>query len=110
MVTEVGNVLTIHLLLNPGAKKAFDNDTLEVGGNIDSIFSDEFWTLLVDETNRYAHQILDNKQSRRQSPNSDWIDTMVKETKSLFGLMCILGHVLYHELKVIRLQMLCSNR
>ena len=108
--TTVGNVLTIPFSGNPGVKIAFDNETLEVGEIIDSLLFDNFWNILVEETNRYAHQILDTNQSRRQSRISDWIDTSVKEMKTFFGLLLhIWAHVLNRELKIIGRQILCSN-
>ena len=70
---------------------AFDNETLEVAGFINSIFFDKFWTLLVEETNGYARQKSHNNQSRVQSGISDWIDTALKENKSFFGLLLHMG-------------------
>ena len=46
--TTADNVLTIPFNENPGVKIALDNETLEVGGIIESLLSEDFWNILVE--------------------------------------------------------------
>lgn len=53
--------------------------------------TDEIIELIVNETNRYAHQYLASVQMKPRSMMKKWVDCTAKEIKTLFGIVMIMG-------------------
>uniref|UniRef100_A0A3Q1EFJ1 PiggyBac transposable element-derived protein domain-containing protein n=1 Tax=Acanthochromis polyacanthus TaxID=80966 RepID=A0A3Q1EFJ1_9TELE len=59
-----------------------------------SLFMDgEFWSLLINETNRYAHQFLEKEELKLNFRFHDWYDVTVPEMKAFMALHLCMGLV-----------------
>ena len=75
----------------PGVNFQYVIETINVGELIDLFFSEDLWNLLVEETNRYAVQMMENKQIRRSSRITSWKETDTSEMKCFIGLLLHMG-------------------
>ena len=75
----------------PGLKE--DIPDITIASIIDVLLTEEFWTLLVEKTNQYAHQLIDmiGPAITRSSRLGTWKDTDVSEMKRFFGLILHMG-------------------
>uniref|UniRef100_A0A3P8TSD3 PiggyBac transposable element-derived protein domain-containing protein n=1 Tax=Amphiprion percula TaxID=161767 RepID=A0A3P8TSD3_AMPPE len=65
-----------------------------------SLFLDaEFWSLITNETNRYAHQFLEREELKPNSRFHDWYDVTVPEMKAFMALHLCMGLVEKSEIE-----------
>ncbi len=55
--------------------------------------TDDFWNLITNETNRYAHQFLNSQQLKPNSRFHAWYDVSVSEMKAFLALHLCMGLV-----------------
>ena len=67
-------------------------DTPNVLDFVELYFTDEILTRVVNETNSYGHQYLEeNAEKADNTYLSAWTDTDILETKKVFGLVILMG-------------------
>lgn len=83
---------------NTGLK--FDANNFTIGKLVDLFFSDEFLTLLVQETNHYASQCIEQQgQVRKSTRLLRWKDNDFQEIKLFLGLLLHMGPCLFPSIE-----------
>uniref|UniRef100_A0A0L8GQM5 PiggyBac transposable element-derived protein domain-containing protein n=1 Tax=Octopus bimaculoides TaxID=37653 RepID=A0A0L8GQM5_OCTBM len=77
----------------PRLKTELNTNTIEV---IDQFLTDEFWTVLVEETNAYAMQILDQQQGKQDAPTGI-LGHLGQVVLSLMDEFLDKGYILYTD-------------
>ena len=65
----------------------------------ETIIDDDFWNLLVKETNRYADKFLENNNLKSHSRFQAWRPVTISEMKAFIALLLAMGIVQKHELE-----------
>ncbi|XP_050452209.1 piggyBac transposable element-derived protein 4-like [Cataglyphis hispanica] len=66
---------------------------------INEILTEDFWQIIVTETNRYASQILRNKTHKLKKYEDNWRDTNLDEIKAYFALCILMSQVKKNSLQ-----------
>nr|XP_003706754.1 PREDICTED: piggyBac transposable element-derived protein 4-like [Megachile rotundata] len=66
---------------------------------INEILTEDFWQIIVTETNRYASQILRNETHKLKKYEDNWRDTNLDEIKAYFALCILMSQVKKNSLQ-----------